>query len=71
MYHCKNTPLEKDSTHYCKVHVHAIFVCMLHDMQHDGSNNQPKILENKSLTRYTYIQLKDIFPLAVVRFDYK
>ena len=29
------------------------------------------VLENKSLTRYTYIQLKDIFPLAVVRFDYK
>ena len=45
---------------------------MLHDMQHDGSNNQPKILENKSLTRYTYIQLKDIFTLAAaVRFDYE
>ena len=44
---------------------------MLHDMQHDGSNNQPKILENKSLTRYTYIQLKDIFPLSAVRFENK
>ena len=29
MYHCKNTPLEKDSTHCCKVHVHAIFVCFM------------------------------------------
>ena len=27
--HFKNTPLEKDSTHSCKVHVHAIFVCFM------------------------------------------